>query len=64
MQSAIIVILENENVHEKYVVMRKIEKVVVVSGSQGQQKKELQDLQLGARHCDVGLILYHRCRCG
>ena len=55
MQSAIIVMLENENVDEKYVVVRKIEKVVVVSSSQGLQKKELQDLQLGARHCDVGL---------
>ena len=40
--------LENENVDEKkYVVMRKIEKVVVVSGSRGLQKTELQDLQLG-----------------
>jgi len=33
MQSAIVVMLENENVDEKYVVMRKIEEVV--SGSQG-----------------------------
>jgi len=32
---------------EKYVVVRKIEKVVVVSGSRGLQKTELQDLQLG-----------------
>jgi len=36
---------------KKYVVVRKIEKVVVVSGS----RRGLQDLQLGARHCDVGL---------
>jgi len=44
------------NVDEKYVyvVMRKI---VVVSGSRGLQKTELQDLQLGAGHCDVGLTL-------
>jgi len=40
---------------KKYVVVRKIEKVVVVSGSQGLQKTELlQHLQLGARHCHVG----------
>ena len=32
---------------EKYVVVRKMEKVVVVSGSRGLQKTELQDLQLG-----------------
>ena len=38
--------LENENVDEKYVVMRKNEKVVVVSGSRGLQKTELQDLQM------------------
>jgi len=63
MQSAIVVvILENENVDKKYVVVRKIEKVVVVSGSQGLQKAELQGLQLGARHCDVGLTLCHRRR--
>ena len=34
-------------VDEKYVVVRKIDKVVVVSGSRGPQKTELQDLQLG-----------------
>jgi len=40
---------------KKYVVVRKIEKVVVVSGSRGLQKTELlQHLQLGARHCHVG----------
>jgi len=45
MQSAIVVvILENENVDEKYVVVRKIEKVVVVSGSRGLQKTQLRDL--------------------
>jgi len=33
---------------EKYAVIRKIEKVVVVSSSRGLQKTELQDLQLGA----------------
>jgi len=38
---------ENENVDENYVVVRKIEKVVVVSGSRGLQKTELQDLLLG-----------------
>jgi len=32
--------LENENVGEKNVVLRKIEKVVVVSGSRGLQKTE------------------------
>ena len=32
---------------KRYVVVRKIEKVVVVSGSRGLQKAELQDLQLG-----------------
>jgi len=33
---------------KKYVVVRKIEKVVVVvSGSRGLQKTQLQDLQLG-----------------
>jgi len=32
---------------KKYVVVRKIEKVVVVSGSRELQKTELQDLQLG-----------------
>jgi len=47
---------------KKYVVVRKIEKVVVVSGSQGLQKAELQGLQLGARHCNVGLTLCHRRR--
>ena len=31
----------------KYVVVRKIEEAVVVSGSRGLQKTELQDLQLG-----------------
>jgi len=36
MQSAIVVMLENENVDEKYVVMRKIEEVV--SDSQELQK--------------------------
>ena len=43
-QSATIV----ENVDEKYVVMRKIEKVVVVRGSRELQKTKLQDLQVGA----------------
>jgi len=47
---------------KKYVVVRKIEKVVVVSGSRGLQKTELQDLQLGARRCDVSLTLRHRRR--
>jgi len=32
---------------KKYVVVRKTVKVVVVSGSRGLQKTELQDLQLG-----------------
>ena len=40
-------ILETENADEKYLVMRKIEQVVVVSGSRGLQKTELLDLQLG-----------------
>ena len=54
---------ENENVDEKYVVVRKIEKVVIVSGSRG-CRKQLQDLQLGAWHCDVGLTLRYRRRRG
>ena len=51
---------------KKYVVVQKIEKVVVVSGSPRLQKTELQDLQLGARRCDVGLglTLRHRRRRG
>ena len=50
---------------KKYGVVRKIEKVVVLSGSRGLlQKTELQDLQLGARRCDVGLTLRHRRRRG
>jgi len=32
---------------QKYVVVRKIEKVIVVSGSRGLQETDLQDLQLG-----------------
>jgi len=32
---------------KEYVVVRKIEKVAVVSGSRWMQKTELQDLQLG-----------------
>jgi len=32
---------------KRYVVVQKIEKVVVVSGSRGLQKTDLQDLQLG-----------------
>jgi len=32
---------------KKYVVVRKIEEVVVVSGSRGLHKTELQELQLG-----------------
>jgi len=40
--------LENENVDEKTLSScKKIKKVVVVSGSRGSQKTELQDLQLG-----------------
>ena len=38
--------LEKENVDKKYVVVQKIEKVFVISGSRGLQKTELQDLQL------------------
>jgi len=38
--------LENVNVDKKYIVVRKIQKVVVISGSRGPQKTELQDLQL------------------
>jgi len=45
MQSAIVVvILEKENVDENYVVVRKIEKVVVVSGSRGLQETEMTAL--------------------
>jgi len=65
MQSAIVVVifrLENDTVDEKkYVVVRKIEKVVV-SGSRRQQKTELQDHT--ARSRDVGLTLRHRRRRG
>jgi len=32
---------------KKYIVVGKTEKVVIVSGSRGLQKTELQDLQLG-----------------
>jgi len=32
---------------QKYVVVRKIEKVIVVSGSRGLQETQLQDIQLG-----------------
>ena len=39
--------LETESVDEKYVVVRKIEKVVVASGSPRLQKTQLRDLQLG-----------------
>jgi len=40
--------LENENVDEKNMSScAKVDKVVVVSGSRGLQKTELQDLQLG-----------------
>ena len=56
--------MKNDNVDEKFVVVRKIEKVVVVSGSRRLQKTELHDLQLGARRCDVGLTLRHRRRRG
>ena len=48
---------------KKYVVVRKIEKVVVVSGSRGLQKTELQDLQLGVVMY-IGLTLRHRRRHG
>jgi len=66
MQSAIIVVIDyrTKMLTTKYVVVRKIEEVVVVSGSRGLQKTELQDLQLGARRCDVGLTLRHRRRRG
>jgi len=49
MQSAIVVVMgeRTKMLMKKYVVARKIEKVVVVSGSRGLQKTELQDLQLG-----------------
>ena len=45
MQSAnVVVILEKKNVDENYVVVRKIEKVVVVSGSRGLQETEMTAL--------------------
>jgi len=50
MESAIIVVIGYETkllMKKKYVVVRKIEKVVVVNGSWGLQKTELQGLQLG-----------------
>jgi len=49
MQSAIVVVTDHRTkmFMKKYAVVRKIEKVVVVSGSRGLQKTELQDLQLG-----------------
>ena len=49
MQSAIVVVTDyrTKMFMKKYVGVRKIEKVVVVSGSRGLQKTELQDLQLG-----------------
>jgi len=39
--------LENNNVDQKYAVMRKIENVVAISGNRGLQKTELQNSQLG-----------------
>ena len=53
---------ENENVDEKYVVVRKIDKVVVVvSGSRGCRNRAAG---LTARRCDVGLALRPRRRRG
>jgi len=66
MQSAVIVVIfDSEKVDAKNVV-RKIKKVVAISGSRGGGgcRKQLQDLQLGARHCDVGLTLRYRRRRG
>ena len=54
MQSAIVlVILENEIVDEK-ICRRAKNRESRRRGSRGCKKTELQDLQLGARHCDVG----------
>jgi len=49
MQNAVVFVIDYSTnmLTKKYVVVRKIEKVVVVSGSRGLQKTELQDLQLG-----------------
>jgi len=49
LQSAIVVVIgeRTQMSMKKYVVVRKIEKVVVVSGSRRLQKTEQQDLQLG-----------------
>jgi len=44
--------LENENVDKKICRRAKIEKVIVVSGSRGLQKTELQDLSL-----QLGVVL-------
>jgi len=65
MQSAVIVVIfDSEKIDAKNVV-RKIKKVVAISGSWGGGcRKQLQDLQLGARHCDVGLTLHYRRRRG
>jgi len=49
MQSAVVVVIDyrTKMLMKTYVAVRTIEKVVVVSGSRGLQKTELQDLQLG-----------------
>jgi len=49
---------------KKYVVVQKIEKVVVVSGSRELQKAELQNIQLVVVMYSVGLTLRHRPRRG
>jgi len=49
---------------KKYVVVRKIEKVVVVSGSRVLQETAAGLTALSALRCDVGLTLRHRRRRG
>jgi len=48
----------------KYVVVQKIENVVVVIGSRELQKAELQNIQLVVVMYSVGLTLRHRPRRG
>ena len=59
-QSAVAVVIGERTkiLTKKYVDVRKIEKVVVVSGSQGAAENRAAGLT--ARHCDVSLTLHHR----
>jgi len=49
---------------KKYVVVRKIEEVVEVSGSRGLPENGAAGLKLTPRRCDLGLTLRHMRRRG